>query len=102
MAKERRKVSPATCTYVDKEHSKLTVECVLPGVSQEDINVNMYEDSINLSASMGDIEYVTSLAFGHPVKPGEAEATYKNGLLKIEVPFKEPVEAAKKVQVKGE
>jgi HSP20 family molecular chaperone IbpA len=45
--------------------------------------------------------YVSSLALGWPVKPDKAEATYELGLLRIEVPFKDPMEDAVKVTIKG-
>jgi HSP20 family molecular chaperone IbpA len=35
------------------------------------------------------------------VKPDKAEANYENGLLRIEVPFKDPMEDAVKVTVKA-
>jgi HSP20 family molecular chaperone IbpA len=35
------------------------------------------------------------------VKPDKAEATYVNGLLRIEVPFKDPMEDAVKVAIKA-
>jgi HSP20 family molecular chaperone IbpA len=35
------------------------------------------------------------------VKPAKAEAIYENGLLRIEVPFKDPMEDAVKVAVKA-
>jgi HSP20 family protein len=47
------------------------------------------------------IEYVSSLALSWPMKPGKAEATYENGLLRIEVPFKEPMEDAVKVAIQA-
>jgi HSP20 family molecular chaperone IbpA len=34
------------------------------------------------------------------VKPDKAEATYQHGLLRVEVPFKDPMEDAVKVAVK--
>jgi HSP20 family molecular chaperone IbpA len=34
------------------------------------------------------------------VKPDKAEATYEHGLLRIEVPFKDPMEDAVKVAIK--
>ena len=34
------------------------------------------------------------------MKPDKAEATYEHGLLRIEVPFKDPMEGAVKVAIK--
>ena len=48
-----------------------------------------------------DIEYVSALALGWPVKPVKVEATYEHGLLRIEVPFKDPMEDAVKVAIKA-
>jgi hypothetical protein len=35
------------------------------------------------------------------VKPDQAEASYQHGLLRIEVPFKDPMEDAVKVAIKA-
>jgi HSP20 family molecular chaperone IbpA len=53
-----------------------------------------------LSAPARDIEYVSALALTWTVKPEKAEATYEHGLLRIEVPFKDPMEDAVKVAIK--
>jgi len=54
-----------------------------------------------LLAPAREIEYVSALALGWPVKPDKAEATYANGLLRVEVPFKDPMEDAVKVAIKA-
>ena len=40
-------------------------------------------------------------ALDWPVKPDKAEATYEHGLLRIEVPFKDPMEGAVKIAIKA-
>jgi len=63
--------------------------------------LKMLQDSVHLTAPARDIEYVSSLALGRPVKPDKADATYEHGLLRIEVPFKDPMEDAVKVVIKA-
>jgi HSP20 family molecular chaperone IbpA len=95
------KVAPDTVAYADAEHHKLIVEFAIAGAPTESIDVKILEDSIYLSAPARDVEYVSALALGWPVKPDKAEATYVNGLLRVEVPFKDPMEDAVKVTIKA-
>ena len=101
MQVERMKVAPVTVAYADGQHDKLIVEFAIPGAPTESIDVKILEDSVHLLAPARDIEYVSALALGWPVRPDQAEATYENGLLRIEVPFKDPMEDAVKVAVKA-
>ena len=98
---ERMKVAPDTVAYADGERHKLIVEFAIPGAPTETIDVKILEDSVHLLAPARDIDYVSALALGWPVKPDKAEATYENGLLRIEVPFKDPMEDAVKVAIKA-
>ena len=95
------KVAPHTVAYADGENNKLIVEFAIPGAPTDTIDVKILEDSVHLTAPARDIEYVSALALGWPVKPAKAEATYENGLLRIEVPFKDPMEDAVKVAIKA-
>jgi HSP20 family protein len=96
----RIKVAPNTVAYADAENHKLIVEFAIPGAPTDTIDVKILEDSIRLTAPARDVEYVSALALGWPVKPEKAEATYENGLLRVEVLFKDPMEDAVKVAVK--
>ena len=100
MQVERMKVAPVTVAYPDGEQHKLVVEFAIPGAPTETIDVKMLPDSVYLSAPARDIEYVSALALTWTVKPEKAEATYEHGLLRIEVPFKDPMEDAVKVAIK--
>ena len=101
MAESRIKVAPDTVAYADEENHKLVVEFAIPGAPTDTIDVKILEDSVHLTAPARDLVYVSALALGWPVKPAKAEATYEHGLLRIEVPFKDPMEDAVKVAIKA-
>ena len=98
---DRMKVAPDTVAYADAGRRRLIVEFAIPGAPTETIDAKILEDSVYLSAPARDIEYVSALALGWPVKPGKAEATYEHGLVRIAVPFKDPMEDAVKVTIKA-
>ena len=101
MSENRIKVAPNTVAYADEENRKLVVEFAIPGAPTDSVDVKILEDSVHLTAPARDIEYVSALALGWPVKPDKAEATYEHGLLRIEVPFKDPMEDAVKVPIRA-
>ena len=101
MPQNRIRVAPNTVAYSDEENLKLVVEFAIPGAPTDTIDLKILEDSVHLTAPARDIEYVSALALAWPVKPDKAEAIYENGLLRIEVPFKDPMEDAVKVAIKA-
>jgi HSP20 family molecular chaperone IbpA len=101
MSEYRIKIAPNTVAYADAENRKLVVEFAIPGAPTDTIDVKVLEDSIHLTAPARDLEYVSALALSWPVKPDKAEAVYEHGLLRVEVPFKDPMEDAVKVAIKA-
>jgi HSP20 family protein len=101
MPQNRIKVAPDTVAYADGENDKLVVEFAIPGAPTDTVDVKILADCIHLTAPARNIEYVAALALSWPVKPDKAEATYDHGLLRIEVPFKDPMEDAVKIAIKG-
>src|SRR5437773_12545762 len=101
MPEYRIRVAPNTVAYADGQNNKLVVEFASPGAPTDTIDVKILVDSVHLTAPARDVEYVSALALAWPVKPDKAEASYENGLLRIEVPFKDPMEDAVKVAIKG-
>jgi len=101
MPEVRMKVAPDTVAYADGENHKLVVKFAIPGAPTATIDLKLLPDSVHLTAPARDIEYVSALALSWPVKPDKAEATYEHGLLRIEVPLKDPMEDAVKVAIKA-
>jgi HSP20 family molecular chaperone IbpA len=91
----------AAVAYADAENHKLVLEFAIPGAPTDTIDVKILEDRLHLTAPARDIEYVSALALGWPVKPDKAEATYEHGLLRVEVPLKDPMENAVKLVIRA-
>jgi HSP20 family molecular chaperone IbpA len=100
MPENRIRVAPSTVAYADEEKHKLVVEFAIPGAPTDTVDLKILPDSVHLTAPARDIEYVSALALAWPVKPDKAKAIYEHGLLRIEVPFKDPMEDAVKVAIK--
>lgn len=96
---ERYTESPDVITSVDSEQSLLTLEFSLVQVDKENITLMMNENGCYLSAPTEDADYVATLSFLSPVKPSETKAIFKDGILIVKVPFKEPLQNYVKVLV---
>lgn len=98
-SKDKIIVSPNLCAWADDEHLSYHIEVELPGVDKESIVMKMHEDSFFLKAETENTVYIGSYAVCCPVKAEDAKAQYKNGLLKVNVPFKDPLEDAVNISI---
>jgi HSP20 family molecular chaperone IbpA len=96
---EKYTETPETVSWVDPGQSKLTFQFTLINAEQENISLMMNERGCYLSVPTDDSEYVSTVSFLHTVKPAEAKATFANGFLTVEVPFKDPLTNYVKVPV---
>ncbi len=78
-------------TDVIEEDDKIRVIVDLPGVNKEDIKVTVTEDGRKLiiSARGEDRKYYKEIDLPAPVDPEKAKATYRNGVLTVELEKKE-------------
>lgn len=91
--------------YEDRDHTYVRAE--LPGVSRDDLNVEMVEDYLTISASRktptgnGDGEGEQSFSFSRSVTiPGQVQAdkvnaAYENGILTVTLPKREEAKPKK-------
>ena len=84
---------------VDHDREKYHIEVELPGVSKEKIELEFGEQGFCVKASRDDVVFNACYSLAHTVDPKKADAKFENGLLKVTVPFKQPI-AGTKVQVK--
>jgi HSP20 family molecular chaperone IbpA len=98
---EKYTEAPEIISFVDSEQSKLFLEISLVDVETENISLMMDENGCYLSAPAEGVEYKATLSFLRAVKPAEAKAKYLDGYLKVEVPFKDPVENYLKIPVES-
>ncbi|HMK49906.1 MAG TPA: hypothetical protein VK435_07620 [Thermodesulfovibrionales bacterium] len=97
---EKYTENPEIITRVDVVQSKMMIEISLIDVEKEDINLMMDEKGFFLSApTESGTDYVAAVSFLRSVKPSEAKAVLGEGYLKVEVPFKDPLENYIKVVV---
>ncbi|RLE66608.1 MAG: Hsp20/alpha crystallin family protein [Thermoprotei archaeon] len=76
-------IEPFTDVIEEKDVIKVIMD--IPGVEKDKINVEMTEDTIEVSASNGDRKYHKTIQLKKKIKPETAKAKYKNGVLTITV-----------------
>ena len=81
---KREKVEKEVLVDIFEEDKHLKIIAELPGVEEKDIKVELKEDKLTISADTPYRKYYQEVALPCPVK-GEPKASYKNGILEIEL-----------------
>ncbi|MCA9812522.1 MAG: Hsp20/alpha crystallin family protein [Nitrosarchaeum sp.] len=85
-------------TLNEKEHLlKLVTE--MPGIEKSDINVNIADNAVSISASKGERKYSTRIPLKYKVDENSAKASYKNGILELTFKLAEEKSKGKIVSV---
>ena len=73
----------------NEDSTGFDIEVYLPGVDKETITLKMDSEFIHVSGETDTLKYTGFYSLCCPVEPKKATTTYKEGLLKIHVPYRE-------------
>jgi HSP20 family protein len=92
---------PLVDTTLNDKDNTLTITAEMPGVTKQDIKVNVSDDYVSIHAEKGDKKYHTDIPVDVALDDKAAKATYANGILELKIKLKEPLKP-KATEVKVE
>jgi HSP20 family protein len=92
-------LTPVLYMYPDDKYENFLIEVVLPGVEKKDISFKLDDNNFYLVANKENVKYVASYPTCCPVDGKKAVAKYENGVLKVTVPYKEPIAGLVSVKI---
>ena len=91
---------PLVDTAIDEKENTLTITAEMPGVTKQDIKVNVGEEYVSIHAEKGEKKYHTDIPINVTLDDTSAKATYANGILELKIKLKAPPKPkAKEVKV---
>lgn len=83
---------------VIEEEDKVRVVAEVPGVSKEEINLDVVDNKLRISTT-GKIKYYKEVPLDVPVDPDTSKATYTNGILEVTLKKKGEKKEGKKIKI---
>jgi len=84
-------ICPEIFVTHDDSDEGLVIEAALPGVAKENVSLTFGDTHFCLSGERDDARFDGCYQLAHEVDNHKADAKLENGLLRIHVPFKEPL-----------
>ena len=79
--------------------NKISVTAEVPGVSKDDIDLEITEKTLTIKVDTKDRKYYKEIELPSEVIPDTAKATYQNGVLDVEIKKVKPKKGGKKVKI---
>jgi len=92
-------VSPEICIFSDENFENLNIQIELPGVEKKNIELQMFEDGFYIKANKEGAKFMGSYALIFPVQPEKAISEYSNGVLMVNVPYKNILQGGVRVNI---
>jgi HSP20 family protein len=91
---------PLADTVLDEKENTLTITAEMPGVTKQDIKVNLGEEYVSIHAEKGKQKYHADIPVNVPLGDTSAKAIYANGILELKIKLKGPLKPkAREVRV---
>lgn len=94
-----RVIAPDVCMFNDENCETLNIQIDLPGVNKQDIDFRFLDDGFYVIARSEDVTFKGAFALPGPVDVEKAIGEYSNGSLTVNVPYKRPGGAGKKLAI---
>lgn len=91
MESQKALICPEISVNHDDMNEGLVIEAALPGVAKENVSLTFGDAHFCLSGERDDARFDGCYQLAHEVDNHKANAKLENGLLRIHVPFKEPL-----------
>src|SRR5918999_2539396 len=78
------------CVNQRFSNTTLTITAEMPGVTKQDIKVNVGEEYVSIHAEKGEKKYHTDIPVNVGLDDTSAKATYANGILELKIKLKAP------------
>ena len=91
---------PLVDTAFDEKDSSLTITAELPGITKQDIKLEIAEGLVTIHAEKGEKKYHTEIPIDDEIEAETAKATYTNGILELKLKSKRaPKHKPKEIKV---
>lgn len=91
---------PMVDTAINEKENSLIITAEMPGVTKQDIKVNVADGFVSIHAEQGEKKYHTDIPVKVQLDDSSAKATYSNGILELKIKLKQaPKLKGKEVKV---
>jgi HSP20 family protein len=91
---------PMVDTAINEKENTLTITAEMPGITKQNIKVNVADESVSIHAEQAEKKYHTDIPVNVQIDDASAKATYTNGILELKFKLKEaPKLKSREVQV---
>ena len=91
---------PLVDTSYEEKDNTLTITAEMPGITKQDIKLEVADGLVTIHAEKGDKKYHTEIPVVDELDQDTAKATYTNGILELKIKSKRsPKPKAKEIKI---